>query len=130
MNGNLVALCSVNPNLVRKENSEERRYFLNRNRDPLECFGYGLIRSIDFKENIVYIVTPLDLELHKESMNCLIVAGSVGVPNQFYTNGLEDLSNAPYVMDSREFSSKLNISARKSFTPKKITHRVVKNTLL
>ncbi|XP_029664906.1 polynucleotide 5'-hydroxyl-kinase NOL9 [Formica exsecta] len=92
INGNIVALCGID---LTEESSQKSANISNlrvlTQRSPLcTCYGFGIVRGVDMKQQQVYINTPLPISI-MQHINCL--AGCIRVPPML----LQLYPGAPYV---------------------------------
>ncbi|KAL6437027.1 hypothetical protein ACFW04_004972 [Cataglyphis niger] len=92
VNGNIVALCGID---LTEESSQESANISTlrvlTQRSPLcTCYGFGIVRGVDIKQQQVYINTPLPISI-MQHVNCL--AGCIRVPPML----LQLCPGAPYV---------------------------------
>ncbi|XP_012221551.2 polynucleotide 5'-hydroxyl-kinase NOL9 [Linepithema humile] len=92
INGNIVALCGVD--LTEESSQESNAIFtlriLTQRSSLCTCYGFGIIRGIDMKQQEVFINTPLPISI-MQHVNCL--AGCIPVPPAL----LQLHHRAPYV---------------------------------
>jgi hypothetical protein len=134
--GNLVALCGIPEECLVTANAQDSadtiraRFYNQCHLLPNTFYGYGVIRAYDAEAKILHVVTPADIVVLKENVNCIIVAGTIGLPTEFYTAGSGTNYETPYVLNLQGTQSRLNVAGKKYFAPKKVTHSVLKGSLL
>ena len=128
MNGNLVALCEVNASDI----SDSPKMLVKAERFPNKFFGYGIVRAINRVNKLLYIITPVPEELLLDQVNCIITAGSIGLPLELYLHGLNQKEDGqlPYVEHKSQASSKLNEAAKRQFIPNRVAHSALKTCLM
>jgi polynucleotide 5'-kinase involved in rRNA processing len=74
INGSLVGLCQI------VENPQKQGNVL------LPCIGLGLVRSVDLKRRLLFIITPVSTA-KVQSVNCLTIGTNVNLPVQCFFRG-------------------------------------------
>lgn len=97
LNASLVGLCRI-PDDFGSE--VDGALFLSQN-PVCECFGIGIVRGIDMKQKLYYILSPIDVE-QLRLVNCLLV-GSVCVPAMIFKNQPAVEGALPYVTEKYNF---------------------------
>lgn len=138
LKGNLVALCKYPDEFLNQavfeganpEHSLRLIQFQNRLPDAvIEWLGYGIVRAIDLEEKKIYVLTPLDPKVIRTSVNCVILAGSIGLPNSLLCDQEGTNDPSPYALNDVH-RNKLHESSRKQFIPKRAARSALSNSLL
>jgi mRNA cleavage and polyadenylation factor CLP1 P-loop len=77
LNGSLVGLCTL---------PEMTEHFDMTTTVLLQCYGLGLVRAIDRKRRLLFLLTPLDID-HLQAVNCLTIGSNIHLPVQCYFRG-------------------------------------------
>jgi len=133
LNGNLVALCGYPEDarsriLVKTEDDFQLMRFEKGGvaEIPIQFFGYGIARGIDVKEKKIFILTPVSLEVLANSVNCVLGAGTIGMPASFYgSHGPTSSTSTRSVPGNR-----LHSSSKRQFVPNRASRSVLTNCLL
>lgn len=130
LNGNLVALCEMSDSLFETVPGTNRKFIRKATNYSNNFIGYGIVRAVDKKTEVLYIVTTIqeaDLIL---KANVVLSAGAVGLPLHLYVPKDKAVDHLPYVAHRIQGASTLHAPARKFFVPKRVVHPVLKNCLL
>lgn len=132
INGNLVALCEMENSLFQATENSCKKFITQAGMFTNNCFGYGLIRAIDKQSEVLYLITPVQETDILTNVNVIISAGGIGIPVYLYVHKTQSNNDSemPYVMNRKEGTSTLHTAAKKVFTPKRVTHKVLRNCLL
>lgn len=91
LNGSIVALCSNTTS-----NDRENHSASDRSNTIPRCLGLGLVRSIDKRRRLFYILTPVSPQT-LEHVNCLLGGGKLTLPSEFHSPvGKGSCSSFPY----------------------------------
>jgi hypothetical protein len=132
LKGNLVALCEMSDSTFESVEGSDKKFIRNAGNYSNKFLGYGIVRAIHKKSEMLYLLTTLQNPEAISKVNVILGAGAVGLPVQFYVsnNKGKKVSELPYVIDRNEGTSTLHTAAKKFFVPKRVVHPVLKNCLL
>jgi hypothetical protein len=86
----------------------------------LPCLGLGLVRAMDRKRRLLFLITPIDVEC-LQVVNCLTIGSNIHLPVQCYFRGPISESfpylkftfqDSPNILGNDPMKSRNNINRR------------------